>query len=64
MKHPKKMQKKMHEFSRQRGKALLDAIETKSKLVLRKWSEKNSEKRAYGRFLNNENISIEDILYE
>ncbi len=54
----------MHELSRRRGNALLDAIETKSKLVLRKLSEKNSEKRAYGRFLNNENISIEDILYE
>jgi hypothetical protein len=27
-------------------------------------STKESEKRGYGRFLNNETISIEDVLYE
>jgi Transposase DDE domain len=56
--------KKMHEFSRQRGNALLSAIETKSKLVLRQLSDQEREKRGYGRFLNNEKISVEDVLYE
>jgi Transposase DDE domain len=54
----------MHEYSRRRGNALLSAIEAKSKLILRKLSEKNSEKRGYGRFLNNTGITIDDILYE